>query len=65
MIYVVEIGEKTELKIVIINLYPIQGRVPDCDIKLRDISVSRSHAILKLIPTNKHTVENPDYTIRV
>ncbi|CAD8138991.1 unnamed protein product [Paramecium octaurelia] len=56
MIYVVEIGEKTELKI---------GRIPDCDIKLRDISVSRSHAMLKLIPTSKHTADNPDYTIRV
>ncbi|CAD8144761.1 unnamed protein product [Paramecium octaurelia] len=56
MIYVVEIGEKTELKI---------GRIPDCDIKLRDISVSRAHATLKLIPTNKHSPETPDYIIRI
>ncbi|CAK88094.1 unnamed protein product (macronuclear) [Paramecium tetraurelia] len=56
MIYVVEIGEKTELKI---------GRIPDCDFKLRDISVSRTHAILKLIPTSKHTPETPDYIIRI
>ncbi|CAD8059619.1 unnamed protein product [Paramecium sonneborni] len=56
IIYVVEVGEKTELKI---------GRIPDCDIKLRDISVSRTHATLKLIPTNKHTLEIPDYIIRI
>ena len=48
MIFVVEIGNKTELKI---------GRVPDCDIKLRDISVSRSHASIKLIKTANHTEE--------
>ena len=48
MIFVVEIGNKTELKI---------GRVPDCDIKLRDISVSRSHASIRLIKTPNYTEE--------
>ncbi|CAK68949.1 unnamed protein product (macronuclear) [Paramecium tetraurelia] len=39
-IQVMELLDKQEIKI---------GRVPDCDIKLKDISVSRSHAIIKVI----------------
>lgn len=35
-----ELLDKSEIKI---------GRVLDCDIKLKDISVSRSHAIIKVI----------------
>jgi hypothetical protein len=42
MIYVVELPEnKPLLKI---------GRVPECDIKLKDISVSRAHANLYINP---------------
>ncbi|CAD8060641.1 unnamed protein product [Paramecium primaurelia] len=40
IIQVMELVDKSEIKI---------GRVPDCDIKLKDISVSRSHAIIKVI----------------
>ncbi|CAD8160016.1 unnamed protein product [Paramecium pentaurelia] len=40
IIQVMELLDKSEIKI---------GRVPDCDIKLKDISVSRSHAIIKVI----------------
>lgn len=32
MVYVLELGDRRELKL---------GRIPECDIKLKDISVSR------------------------
>ncbi|CAD8145453.1 unnamed protein product [Paramecium octaurelia] len=40
IIQVMELQDKAEIKI---------GRIPDCDIKLKDISVSRSHALIKVI----------------
>ncbi|CAD8074550.1 unnamed protein product [Paramecium sonneborni] len=40
IIQVMELQDKAEIKI---------GRVPDCDIKLKDISVSRNHALIKVI----------------
>lgn len=40
MIHVLELEEKTEIKI---------GRIPECEIRLKDISVSRSHAHIKVI----------------
>jgi len=41
-----ELSNRNEVKI---------GRVPDCDIKLKDISVSRSHAIIKIIKNQDNT----------
>jgi pSer/pThr/pTyr-binding forkhead associated (FHA) protein len=35
-----ELQDKAEIKI---------GRIPDCDIKLKDISVSRSHALIRVV----------------
>lgn len=46
VIQVMELIDKSEVKI---------GRVPDCDIKLKDISVSRSHAIIKVNKTENNT----------
>lgn len=49
MIYIVEIGDKLEIKIVNgIKIKLFQGRIPESDIKLKDISVSRQHAIIKI-----------------
>ncbi|CAD8075974.1 unnamed protein product [Paramecium sonneborni] len=45
IIQVMELLDKSQIKI---------GRVPDCDIKLKDISVSRNHAFIKVIKSENN-----------
>ena len=55
-LYIIHMKEKTTITLV--SIYFIKGRANESDVRISDISVSRSHAFLKLINNTFYLEDN-------